>query len=401
MRSVLFMILVCAVCGFRTSSDLKADYVLKRMADKLNKIKTLRYQYHREISYPSENYKASTSAGIFIDFSSKDTLLGFRYQINEAGYSNIFNGTEQFNLNGKDKTIRLQQQPSAKSFRSISYFYNSIVTLKRIIPDVLSDETITRELKEDDEYYTVLLSLDKRVFNYLEGFSTITAERVIYYRIFIDKTTLLPHRVIQTNNVNDDLVQTDFSDIETNAPYPPETSWYYSTYAKEYKPKEEKVLQPIAVNSMAPDFTLPGLEDSVSLSTLKGKAVLLEFWIRNCGYCIAAVPILNNYPNVIAINVHDTPEDIALFAKNNKAAYKMLYNGKKVAEQYGIDAYPMVVIIDKAGKVAYVGSVDKVAIDTVLKREEEVAELHDAGPGALVQLKEVMKEKGISFTKKR
>jgi thiol-disulfide isomerase/thioredoxin len=373
MRSIIFMILIGAICGFSTSSDLKADYVLKRMADKLNSLKTLRYQYNREISYPSENYKASTSASIFIDFSGKDTLLGFRYQISDAGYSNIFNGTEQFDLNEKDKTIRLQQQPSARSFRSISYFYNSIVTLKRIIPDVLSDESITKELKEDDEYYTVRLSLNKRAFNYLEGFSAITAERVIHYSIFIDKTTLLPRRVIQTNNVNDDLVQTDFSEIETDAPYPPETSWYYSTYAKEYKPKEEKVFRPIAVNTMAPDFTLPGLKDSVSLSELKGKVVLLEFWIRNCGYCIAAVPTLNSYPNVFAINVHDTPEDIALFAKNNKAAYKMLYNGKKVAEQYGIDAYPMVVIVDKAGKVVYVGSVDKTAIDAVLKREEAVA----------------------------
>lgn len=373
MRSIIFMILICAVCGFRTSSDLKADYVLKRMADKLNTIKTLRYRYNREISYPSENYKASTSASIFIDFSSKDTLLGFRYQINDAGYTNIFNGTEQFDLNGRDKTIRLQQQPSASSFRSISYFYNSIITLKRIIPAVLSDETITKELTEDDEYYTVLVSLNKRAFNYLEGFSAITAERMINYRIFIDKKTLLPRRIIQTNNVNDDLVQTDFSDIEIAASYPPETSWYYSSYTKEYKPKEEKVLRPIAVNTMAPDFTLPGLQDSVSLFKLRGKVVILEFWIRNCGYCISAVPALNNYPNVFAINVHDTPADIALFAKNNKAAYKMLYNGKKVAEQYGIDAYPMVVIVDKAGKVAYVGSVNKIAIDDILKREEAVA----------------------------
>lgn len=372
MRSIIFMILTCAVCSFRTSSDLKADGVLKRMADKLNTINTLRYQYNREISYPSENYKASTSASIFIDFSSPDTLLGFRYQINDAGYSNIFNGTEQFTLNTKDKTIRLQQQPSAGSFRAVSYFYNSIVTLKRIIPAVLSDETIAKELTEDNEYYTVKLSLNKRVFNYLEGFSNITAERVIHYRIFIDKTTFLPRRVIQTNNVNDDLVQTDFSDIETAAAYPPENSWYYSTYSKEYKPKEEKVLQPIAVNTMAPDFTLPGLQGSVSLSQLKGKVVLLEFWIRNCGYCIAAVPTLNNYPNVFAINVHDTPADIELFAKNNKATYKILYNGAKVAEQYGIDAYPMMVVIDKTGKVVYVGSVDKTAIDVILKREEAV-----------------------------
>ncbi len=373
MRSIIFMILTCAVCGFRTSSDLKAEDVLKRMADRLNSIKTLRYQYNREISYPSENYKASTSAGIFIDFSSKDTLLGFRYQVKDGGYSNIFNGTEQFVLNGKDKTIRLQQQPSAGSFRSISYFYNSILTLKRIIPAVLSDETITKGLTEDNEYYTVKLSLNKRIINYLEGFSAITAERVIHYSIFIDKRTLLPRRVIQTNNVNDDLVQTEFSDIKTDAPSPPETSWYYSTYSKDYKPKEEKVLSPIAVNTMAPDFTLPGLQGSVSLSQLKGKVVLLEFWIRNCGYCISAVPVLNNYRNVFAINVHDAPADIALFAKNNKAAYKMLYNGKEVAEQYGIDAYPMMVIVDKAGKIVYVGSVDKTAIDAILKREEAVA----------------------------
>lgn len=372
MRSIISMVLISVLCGFKAPSDLKADYVLKRMADKLDSINTLRYNYSRQISYPSENYKASTSGNIFLDFSSKDTLLGFRYQINDSAYSNIFNGTEQFDLNRKSKTINYQPKPSAKSFRSISYFYNSIVTLKRIIPAVLSDETITKELKEEDEYYTVQLSLNKRMFNYLEGFSTLTTERVINYMIMIDKITLLPFRILQTNNVNDDLIQTDFSNIEVDAAMPPEASWYYSSYTKEYKPRKEVIVKPIAVNTMAPDFTLPGAKDSVSLHQLGGKVVLLEFWIRNCGYCIAAVPTLNNYKNVFAVNVNDTPEDIALFAKKNKANYTMLYHGEQVAVQYGIAAYPMVVIIDKAGKVVYVGSVDKTAIDDILKREEGV-----------------------------
>jgi thiol-disulfide isomerase/thioredoxin len=131
------------------------------------------------------------------------------------------------------------------------------------------------------------------------------------------------------------------------------------------------VVQPIALHTIAPDFTLPGLQDSVSLSSLRGKVVLLEFWIRNCGYCIEAVPALNGYPNVYAINIHDTPADIALFAKNHKAGYKMLYNGEKVAELYGVDGYPTVVIVDRAGKVVYFGAgVNKTAIDAVLKREQ-------------------------------
>lgn len=374
MKSIIFMVLTSALCSFKTSSDLKADYVLKRMADKLDSIHTLRYNYNRQISYPSENYKANTSGNIFLDFSSRDTVLGFRYQIDDADYSNIFNGTEQFDLNRKNKTIHFQPKPSAKSFRSISYFYNSIITLKRIIPDVLADETINKQLTEEDDHYTVRLSLNKRMFNYLEGFSTLTTERVIYYMILINKTTLLPFRIIQTNNVNDDLIQTDFSNIEIDVAGPPEASWYYSSYTKEYQPrKEAKVVQRIAINTIAPGWTLPGLQDSVSLHQLRGKVVLLEFWIRNCGYCISAVPTLNNYKNVYAINVHDTPEDIEFFAKKNKAGYKMLHRGEQVAALYGIDAYPMMVIVGKTGKVAYVGSVDKAAIDDVLKREEAVA----------------------------
>ncbi|MRG44650.1 hypothetical protein GFS24_05970 [Chitinophaga sp. SYP-B3965] len=234
-RSIIFMILTSALCSFKTSSDLRADYVLKRMADKLDSIKTLRYNYNRQISYPSENYKASTAGNIFLDFSSKDTLLRFRYQIDDADYSNIFNGIEQFDLDRKNKTINVHPNPSAKNFSSISYFYNSIVTLKGIIPAVLSDETISKQLTEEDDYYTVQLSLNKRVFNYLEGFSSLTTERTINYMIMINKTTLLPFRIIQTNNVNDDLIQTDFLDIEVDAARPPEVSWYSSSYTPAYQ----------------------------------------------------------------------------------------------------------------------------------------------------------------------
>jgi thiol-disulfide isomerase/thioredoxin len=116
------------------------------------------------------------------------------------------------------------------------------------------------------------------------------------YKITIDKANNLPTEILQKNDFNDDFIKTNFKNINTAPNQPTENSWYYSTYVNEYKPSEKKEIpQLIPVGSLALDWTLPfyNKNENISLSNLKGKVILLDFWFKNCGPCIESVPHLN------------------------------------------------------------------------------------------------------------
>ncbi|QCR21373.1 TlpA disulfide reductase family protein [Pontibacter sp. SGAir0037] len=171
----------------------------------------------------------------------------------------------------------------------------------------------------------------------------------------------MPVQIIQGNSVNNDFARSVFNNIITHPENPSELSWYYSSYTPDFALSHKKALEPLARNSVAPDWQLPmfGSSEVMRLSQLKGKVVLLEFWNKNCGYCISAVPKLNalaeKFPRkdfiVLGVNLHDRKEDVDSFYQKNRPNYRTVLDGGKVAEEYGIDAYPVVVLIDKQGKV--------------------------------------------------
>ena len=54
--------------------------------------------------------------------------------------------------------------------------------------------------------------------------------------------------------------------------------------------------QSIAEGQMAPDFTLKDLQgNDLSLSSLRGKYVVLDFWGSWCGWCIKGIPDMKKY----------------------------------------------------------------------------------------------------------
>jgi thioredoxin-related protein len=53
------------------------------------------------------------------------------------------------------------------------------------------------------------------------------------------------------------------------------------------------------------------------------------------------------------VNAYDDKGEISFFYKREKPAYRMLYNGEKLANQLGVYGYPAVIITDEQGKVIY------------------------------------------------
>ena len=367
---------------YQSKSGISANEILQKLSDKLNSCQTISYTYFRSINYFSEDYHNETSGTTYLDYKSNETILGFKYQLEDKQYKMVFNGTENFDLNQKDKTIKINYKPTLNDFSSLSLFLNSIVTLKNVLPVLIAEKNLVKTLSDttiaNKSFYLVSVILQNKTIDGLGTFTATTIKRSFLYKIVIDKGSFLPLHVIQTNNAEPkDYMLTSFSNITTNTSNLPELSWYYSTYTNEYKPVSEKTIILIKKNTIAPGWQLPyfATTDSLSLNKLKGKVVLLEFWIKNCGYCIAAVPKLNTlikkYSNkkfqVIGINAHDTKEEISSFYQRNNPIFKTVYDNGLVTDKYGIDGFPTLVLIDKKGIVIYSGNYDQGQFDKLVQ----------------------------------
>ncbi|HEV7349787.1 TlpA disulfide reductase family protein [Telluribacter sp.] len=351
------------------SSPTKADSILISVYEKLNSLKNIKYDNIRELNYSSENYHNTSKWTIYSDFQTADTIVGLKYQIEDSTSKQVFNGTEKFDLDKKAKTIQLNDNPNKNSFSSLSAFYNSIITLKNVLPLITGDKTaikvVTDTTINNKVYSLVTINIGKRrIQNLGNGFDAMTTKSNFIYKIIIEKNNYLPFEVLQKNDVNNDFIKTSFSNIETDTNAPSEMSWYYSTYANDYKPLADVSSHKLLSNgSLSPEWKLEAYnkDKTISLSDLKGKVILLDFWIKNCGLCIQSIPHLNELKNkfkdkdfeIISINSYDSKEEVNWFCNKHKTDYSVLLMGKVVAEKYGVSAFPTFFIIDKTGKIIY------------------------------------------------
>jgi thiol-disulfide isomerase/thioredoxin len=112
----------------------------------------------------------------------------------------------------------------------------------------------------------------------------------------------------------------------------------------------------------APDFSLPGFssEDGVTLSKLKGKVVLIDFWASWCMPCRQLMPriaeVKARFPDVeiVAISV-DTERDKAItFIRAVEPGLRPVHDtAQKTANHYGVERMPSSFLVDKRGVLRF------------------------------------------------
>ena len=138
---------------------------------------------------------------------------------------------------------------------------------------------------------------------------------------------------------------------------------HFADYAQKALEREAAKKNTVEGN-VAPDFTLKSIDGkNISLSSLKGKVVVLDFWGSWCGWCIKGMPKMKEYYakykgklEILGIDCNDTEQKWRDAVKKHELPWLHVRNegNPDVTVLYGISGFPTKIVVNAEGKISKV-----------------------------------------------
>ena len=99
-------------------------------------------------------------------------------------------------------------------------------------------------------------------------------------------------------------------------------------------------------------------DQPISISDLEGKVVIMDFWYRNCGWCVRAMPQVKEIAEhfqeapvvVLGMNTDENADDALEIINDMQLNYNNL-RASGIPEKYNIQGFPTLIILDREGVV--------------------------------------------------
>lgn len=115
----------------------------------------------------------------------------------------------------------------------------------------------------------------------------------------------------------------------------------------------------LRIGSQAPDFRLPALDgQTITLSSFKGKPVLINFWKTTCPPCVLEMPHLQATFDewskkglvFLSVNIGEEVATVREFIQSNGYTFPVLLDSDyDASEKYNFEFVPTSFFIDKDG----------------------------------------------------
>jgi peroxiredoxin len=341
--------------------------ILQNTIDKLDSYKNFSYQYVTKQKEVFGDTLIMNKKFVLLKApEDKETGYFFRSELKYGDMkepsAELYNGKSLISLNSSDSTYYTRNSQTMSFSASLPGDLNWIKTFSKKHPSKLiqSGDTIVNSIHS---YHLILNTKD-----------TIINKDHLYTRIhlFIDKATGLPVGKLArsrtadfgkevTNYYTEDIYfnyKIDQDNIDKAYFAIPEGFHPYKG-----KPNEQAAL--LTPGKIAPDWTLYDTDGrKTSLSQLKGKIVLLDFFFVGCVPCMHTLAPLDNlyekYKNkdfvILSISTRDNKKLVTAFKDSQHIKNQMYPGGGDVAELYHVTMAPTFYFIDQEGKIANVFS---------------------------------------------
>lgn len=371
---ILFFILV--------ADTLAAQAQQKDIIEILNKIKvavkntpegqyTFYNDYSREApSTPRTHYEDVSTCSF--KMNKQDTVIGYKLSIsrNDSTFHKIYNGTAiiEMSFNKMVTITDARKYPREVKYLLTDFSYPFIAFANIFLQKYNSDSLISKIQLLPDEIIN-----GEKCWKLAPQINESGNKRIkmCYY---INKTSFLPVKAIielteTIGNVTETAVSTSIMEAFKKTAVPDSiftlNAMHGYSAVRQFNGEAKGVVSDLlSRGSEAPSWKLPGKGgDSISLTDFKGKIVVMDFWYKACLPCyyqmldIQQLKAQVKRADVVFIGVNgiDDPvhDQLDKFLEERKLDIASVYNGKTIAADYKVSAYPVLYVIGKDGKVLF------------------------------------------------